>query len=66
MRMRALGEIPSLSAPMVCTCPACKHLMFYKGAEPWTLMYEHQLDRYTFECGQCGYVMAQIVDKEQP
>lgn len=66
MRMHALEEIPSPSAPMVCTCPGCKHLMFYKGVEPWTLMYGHQLDRYTFECGQCGGLMSLIVDEEQP
>ena len=59
-------EIPSLPAPMVCTCPGCKHLMFYKGVEPWTLMYGRQLDIYTFECGHCGYLVADIIDEEQP
>ena len=67
-RMRtslAPEEIPSLLAPMVCGCPGCKHLMFYKGVEPWTLMYGHQLERYTFDCGYCGNSITHIVDDDQ-
>jgi hypothetical protein len=58
-------EIPSLLAPMVCSCPGCKHLMFYKGVEPWTLMYGHQLERYTFECAYCGISITDMVDDDQ-
>lgn len=61
----ASEEIPSPFAPMVCACPRCKHLMFYKGVEQWTLMYGHQLDRYLFECGSCGFLLTHIVDEDQ-
>jgi predicted RNA-binding Zn-ribbon protein involved in translation (DUF1610 family) len=49
----------------VFACPRCKHLMFYRGLEPWTLMYGHQLDRHTFECDTCGNLVVHIVDEDQ-
>ena len=52
----------------VCTddthCPSCKNLTFFKSAEPSTLMYGHQLDRYMFECGDCGQLITRIVDED--
>ena len=61
----APGAFSSQFAPMAPVCPSCKHLMFFKCAEPWTLMYGHQLDRYMFECGDCGQLTTRMVDEDQ-
>jgi len=59
------GMSSSLSISMVFACPSCKHLMLFKSVEPWTLMYGHQLDRYTFQCGDCGHLLTHMVDEDQ-
>ena len=59
------GVFPSQFAPMTPICPSCKNLAFFKYAEPSTLMYGHQLDRYLFECGDCGQLITRIVDEDQ-
>ena len=51
-------------APIALVCSSCKHLMFFKSTEPWTLMYGHQLDRYIFECGDCGQLITHMVDED--
>ena len=55
----------SMFAPITVACPACKHLMFFKSVEEWTLLYGHQLDQYTFECGDCGRLVTHTVDEDQ-
>ena len=57
---------PHLSTfePIAVTCPECRHLMFFKSFEPWTLVYGHQIDRYTFECGDCGRLVTHMVDED--
>ncbi len=57
--------IASKFTPTAVACPSCRHLMFFKSVEPWTLMYEHQLDRVTFECGDCGSLVAHTIDEDQ-
>ncbi len=61
----ASHAIASTFAPTAVACPACKHLMFFKSVEAWTLMYEHQLDRVTFECGDCGRLVTHTIDEDQ-
>ncbi len=46
-------------------CPACNELMIFKTRERWTMMYEHQLGQYAFECLECGYSLVRIVDEDQ-
>ena len=60
----AQGVFPSLFGPMAPACPNCKELMVVKTAEPWTLMYGHQLDRYTFECIDCGNLLTRTIDED--
>lgn len=55
----------STFAPIAVACPACKHLMYFKSVELRTLMYEHQLDEFTFECGDCGRLVTHMVDEDQ-
>jgi hypothetical protein len=60
------GVFPSLFAAMAPACPTCKELMIFKSAEPWILLYgHHYLDRYTFECGDCGHLITRMVDEDQ-
>ena len=59
------GVFPSQFAPMAPACPTCKELMIFKSVEPWTLMYGRPLDQYTFECGDCGYLITRTVDEGQ-
>jgi hypothetical protein len=39
--------------------------MILKSIEPWTLLFGHQLDRYTFECGDCGDLTTRMIDEDQ-
>lgn len=57
--------IASMFALEAVACPACKHLMFFKSVEAGTLLYEHQLDRVTFECGDCGRLVAHTIDEDR-
>jgi hypothetical protein len=61
----ASGVFPSLFAPMAPACPSCKELMSFKSAEPWTLLRGHQLDRYLFECDECGHSITRMVDEDR-
>jgi len=54
----------SIFEPIAVSCPDCKNLMFFKSFEPWTLVYGHQIDRYTFECGDCGRLVTHMVDED--
>ena len=56
--------IVSMFSPTAVACPSCRHLMFFKGVEPLTLMYEHQLERVTFECGDCGRLVTHTIDED--
>ncbi len=62
----AAGVQASLLAPMPPACPTCNELMMFKSAKPWTLVYGHQLDQYTFECGECGYVTTRMFAEDGP
>jgi C4-type Zn-finger protein len=59
------GVFPSLFAPMAPSCPTCKELMVYNNTRPWSLMYGHQLNQYTFECLDCGYLLTRTIDEDQ-
>jgi transcription elongation factor Elf1 len=64
MRTQPVSQAILSFEPTVFGCPSCRHLMFFKNAEPWTLMYGHQLKRYTFECGECGQLLTHLVDED--
>ena len=55
--------IPRVSAPMAPGCPKCWKLMSLKIVEPWTLLRGNQLDKFTFECEDCGYVSVRLVEE---
>lgn len=56
---------PSPFAPMAPACPHCNDLMSLQSAEPWTLLRGHQLDRYVFECAECGHSITRMVDEDR-
>ncbi len=62
--MRTHSLFVSTFEPIAVACPLCKHLMFFKSFEPTTLLYGHQLDQYTFRCGDCGRVVTHTVDED--
>jgi hypothetical protein len=51
-------------APIAVACPSCKHLMLFNSIQEGTLLYGHQLNRYSFECGDCGRLVTHIVDED--
>ena len=62
MRIELVPFGSSLFAPMPPACPTCNELMIVKSAEPWTLMYGQPLDKYTFECSDCGHLTTRMID----
>jgi transcription elongation factor Elf1 len=65
MRTHVVPGVSSLFASMAPACPTCNELMIVKTAKPLTLMYGHQLDQYTFECGNCGYLTTRTFDEDE-
>ncbi len=51
----------SLFGPTSPACPTCNELMIFKRRECWTMMYEHQLGHYAFECLDCGHSLVRTV-----
>ena len=43
------------SVPLPPGCPNCWQLMNLIAGEPWTLLRGNQLNKYVFECNNCGY-----------
>lgn len=56
---------PRVFAPIPPCCPNCLEVMGIKTAEPWTLLRGYQLNKYTFECNDCGFTTSWMVQDDQ-
>jgi hypothetical protein len=55
---------PRVPAHIPPCCPNCWAVMSITTTEPWTLLRGNQLNKYTFECNECGYSTSSIVQDE--
>jgi hypothetical protein len=52
------------SVPLPPACPNCWQVMSLTTAEPWTLLRGNQLTKYVFECNNCGYTTARMMQED--
>ena len=58
-----LDVIPMKSSLLPPGCPNCQQLMSFKAVERRSLLRGNQLNNYTFECINCGYSSAHLVEE---